>query len=578
MSNEAVATPRRWHWLRTRFALRHLLRPGNLIPLACVVLVAYLGLVPVGYLLWGTFYDGASITLRFFGEAYSAFGLAEMFGNSLVFAVGSTLISLVIGVTLAYLTVRTDVPCKSLLFAASLVPLIIPGILHTISWIFLLSPRIGIVNSWLEPIFGTAPLNIFSIWGMVFVQGLHNSPLVFLLMFAAFRSMDPALEESALMSGSKLPTVLRRVTLPLVRPALYTSILIMMVQGLESFEVPALLGIPEGIWLFTSRIWLALGEFPPNYGQAGALSITLLVITTIGVFWQSRLQRQATAFQTVTGKGFRPRPMELGRWRIPALILVVVYFGIAVILPLATLLYASLIPFYASPSAESFSQLTLQHYAYVMRSGASVRAAINSFVLATGSATAVMLVMAVIAWIVVRTRLSGRWILDNLTFLPFAVPGLVLGVALLYIYLRFPLPIYGTLWILAIAYFTKSMPLGMRYASASMYQISSELEESAHASGATWWQTFRRINVPLLFPGLLAGWIYLVMGLVRELSSSILLYSPGNEVLAIRIWEMWENGELNELAALGIVMVVLLVILVTAARRLGSRVGVSDTF
>jgi iron(III) transport system permease protein len=205
-----------------------------------------------------------------------------------------------------------------------------------------------------------------------------------------------------------------------------------------------------------------------------------------------------------------------------------------------------------------------------------LRALKNSFMLGIGSATVVMLVMAVVAWVVVRTRLKGRWLIDNLAFLPLTIPGLVLGVALLFVYLRLPLPIYGTLWILFIAYFTRYMPYGMRYATTSMYQISGELEESAKVSGASWWQSFRRIMLPLLVPGLVAGWIYIVTVSVRELSSSILLYSPGNEVLSILIFEQWVNGQTNELAALGVIMVISLVVLVFLASRLGARIGVKE--
>jgi iron(III) transport system permease protein len=187
-----------------------------------------------------------------------------------------------------------------------------------------------------------------------------------------------------------------------------------------------------------------------------------------------------------------------------------------------------------------------------------------------------MFFMAIASWLVVRTKLKGRWLVDSLSFSPLAIPGLVMGVALLFVYLRFPLPIYGSLWILFIAYCTRYMPYGMRYASGSMYQISGELEESAQTSGASWWQTFRRVNLPLLMPGLIAGWIYIVLVSFRELSSSILLYSPGNEVLSILIWEQWENGQFTQLAALGMVMVVTLVILVVVAARLGAKIGVKE--
>jgi iron(III) transport system permease protein len=555
---------------------RRVFSARNLIILGVVLVIGYLALVPLGYLLWGTFFDSEGFTLKFFGEAYSAVGLSEMMVNSLTFALGSTLVSVVVGTLLAYLIVRTDVPFKPLLMAASLVPLILPGILHTIAWILLASPRVGVYNKILEPVLGAGTINIFSLGGMILVEGLHLAPLVFLLMVAAFRSMDPALEESALLSGAKLPTVFRRITMPLVRPAMYAAILITVVRTLEAFEVPALLGMPEGIWVFTSRIWRVLNTYPPEYGQAGAYAMSLLILTSFGVFWHSRLAKRAKSFQTVTGKGFRPRPMELGRWRWPATAVIVFYFVFAVAAPMLILIYASTQKFYSVPSLNTLTNLTAENYSYTFSNPGTLIALKNSFMLGIGSATLVMLFMAVAAWLVVRTKLPGRWMVDNLAFLPLVIPGLVMGVALLFVYLRFPIPIYGTIWILLLAYVTRYMPYGMRYSSSSMYQISGELEESAQTSGASWAQSFRRVVLPLLVPGLVAGWIYILTVSVRELSSSILLYSPGNEVLAIRIWEQYQNGQFTELAALGVVMVVTLVLLVALAYKLGAKIGVKE--
>lgn len=553
---------------------KDLLRPQNLIVLAGIILVGWLAVVPLGYLLWATFYNGETLTLEFFYEAYSAAGLTEMAFNSFMFAVGSTVLSVVIGTGLAYLCVRTDVPLKPLVFGASLVPLIIPGILYTISWIFLLSPRIGLINSMLAPIFGPGAFDVFSLGGMILVEGLHSSPLAFLFMFAAFRSMDPSLEESALMAGARLTGVLRRVTIPLTRPALYAAILVMGVRAIESFEVPALLGLPSNIYVFTSRIWRSLDQFPPSFGEAGAIALLLLLVTSLGLFWQSKLSNRDKQFQTISGKGFRPHPMELGKARWPFAILILVYFVFAVVMPILVLLYASVQPFYSVPTVETLTNWTFDNYRDVFDSNIVQRATINSLLLGVGSATAVMFVMSIIAWVVVRTKLRGRLALDNLAFLPMSIPGLVMGVSLLFVYLRFPIPVYGTIWILFIAYFTRYMPYGMRYSSTSMYQISGELEESAQTSGASWWQTFRRIYLPLLMPGLLAGWTYIVMVSFRELSSSILLYSPGSEVLSVLIFSQWENGQFTQLSALGVMMILILVVVVAIAQRLGAKVGV----
>jgi len=304
--------------------------------------------------------------------------------------------------------------------------------------------------------------------------------------------------------------------------------------------------------------------------------MSLLVLTSIGVFFQSRLSKRGRAFQTITGKGFRPHPVRLGAWRLPATALIVVYFLVAVVLPLLVLFYASTQQFYSPPSHETLSHMSLANYPHEWRDPVIRHAVINSLYVGLGAATAVMFLAAIASWVVVRTRLRGRWLIDNLAFMPLTIPGLVLGVALLTIYLRVPIGIYGTLWILFMAYMTRYMPYGMRYASTSMFQIGRELEESAQMSGAGWWHTFRRVVLPLLTPGLVAGWIYIVIVSFRELGSSVLLYSPGKEVLSIVIWEQWRDGLLTEVAALGVMLIGALIVLVAVAYKLGARIGVKE--
>jgi iron(III) transport system permease protein len=553
--------------------VRSLLTLKLLIVAGVAVLIGYLALVPLYYLLYGTFFDANGFTLGAFARAYTADGIGELITNSLLFAIGAAILSLVVGTALAYLNVRTDVPFKPLFFAASMIPLIIPGILYTISWIFLASPDIGLLNAFLEPLVGPGFFDIFTIWGMIWVEGLHLSPIVFLLMVAAFRSMDPSLEESALMSGASRWTTFLKITVPLVRPAIVASILVMTVRSLESFEVPALLGLQNGIYVFTSQIYFTLRSYPPDLAGAGALAVGLLVIAVLGVILSNRVGRNSKDYQTVTGKGFRPRAMELGRFRWVAGGLIILYFVATVLAPLAVLLYTSLLKFYVAPSAEAFRTMTLDNYRELAGLSSAGTALKNSLILGLGSATVVMLFMSVAAWIVVRSKIRFRGLLDQLAFVPLVIPGLVLGLGISFVYLRSPIPIYGTIFILLIAYCTRYMPYGMRYAVTSMHQISAELEESAQVSGASWWQTFRRVLLPLLSPGLVAGFIYILTVSFRELSSSILLYSPGNEVLSILIFEQFENGSFTILAALGVVMVLTLVVLVTVAYKVGAKVG-----
>ncbi|HEX8931172.1 MAG TPA: iron ABC transporter permease [Actinomycetota bacterium] len=555
---------------------RELATPRTLLVGGVLVIVGYLAVVPLAYLLHDTFTGPAGFSLGAFTRAYTANSQAgRMMLNSVEFAVGSGALALALGTLLAYVQVRTDTPLKGLFFAASLVPLIIPGILYAASWIFLADPRIGLINAVLfKPVLGHGLFNTFSMWGMIWVQGLHLAPIAFLLMAAAFRSMDPALEEAALMAGAPRHVLLRRITMPLVRPAIVSAILLMFVQSLESFEVPGLLGLQNGIYVFTSRIYFVLRQFPIDYGAAGAYALGLLAFAIAGVALSGWLSRNARGYQTVTGKAFRPRPMELGRARPVVGGLVVLYFAVAVVLPVAVLVYASLLKFYSAPSLESLRTMSLANYRTVLHTPLAITALRNSVILGIGAATVVMFLTAVASWVVVRTRAMGRRLLDMVAFTPLVVPGLVLGLALSFVYLRTALPIYGTLWILLIAYSTRYLPYGMRYASAAMSQTSGELEESAHVCGASWWQTFRRVLLPLASSGILAGWVYILVVSFRELSSSILLYSPGKEVLSILIWEQFENGQFTTLAAIGVCMVAILVLLVLLAYRFGARFGV----
>jgi iron(III) transport system permease protein len=561
---------------RLAAAARELATPRTLLVGGVLVIVGYLAVVPLVYLLHDTFTGPAGFSLGAFTRAYTANSQAgRMMLNSVEFAVGSGALALALGTLLAYVQVRTDAPLKGLFFAASLVPLIIPGILYAASWIFLADPRIGLINAVLfKPVLGHGLFNTFSMWGMIWVQGLHLAPIAFLLMAAAFRSMDPALEEAALMAGAPRHVLLRRITMPLVRPAIVSAILLMFVQSLESFEVPGLLGLQNGIYVFTSRIYFVLRQFPIDYGAAGAYALGLLAFAIAGVALSGWLSRNARGYQTVTGKAFRPRPMELGRARPVVGGLVVLYFAIAVVLPVAVLVYASLLRFYSAPSLESLRTISLANYRTVLHTPLAITALRNSVILGIGAATVVMFLTAVASWVVVRTRAMGRRLLDMVAFTPLVVPGLVLGLALSFVYLRTALPIYGTLWILLIAYSTRYLPYGMRYASAAMSQTSGELEESAHVCGASWWQTFRRVLLPLASSGILAGWVYILVVSFRELSSSILLYSPGKEVLSILIWEQFENGQFTTLAAIGVCMVAILVLLVLLAYRFGARFGV----
>jgi iron(III) transport system permease protein len=549
-----------------------------------VALVVWLALIPLGFLLWQSFLTPqtatvpARYTLDNYRTAYLSAETARLFFNSVTFAVGTAALSLVLGTALAWMNERTNTPFKKLFFSLSLIPLVIPGILFAVSWIMLASPKIGIINKALQGLFNTETvfLDIYTMAGMIWVDGLHYSPMAFLLMTAAFRSMDPSLEESALMSGASVPQIARRITWKLAWPAAAGSLLILLVRAIESFETPALIGLPVGIHVYTSSIYQAIHQYPSQVGLASAYAVTLLLITSVGIYLQSRLSRQGSRFSTVTGKGFRPRTIDLGSWRYLTASLFILYFVVIVLLPFLVLVWSSLQRFYSVPSWAALSRISLASYRTVLDYPAFAQTVRNSLFLAFATATLIMLLSAVISWIVVRTRLPGRWLLDNLASLPLVFPGLVLGLSIMICYLYIDIGVYGTIWIMLIAYLTRFMPYGMRYNSTSMMQIHKELEESASMSGASWAMTFRRVILPLLKPGLLAGWIYVLIVSIRELSSSILLYSPGTEVVSVMIWELWQNGQYVELSALGVMLIILLFCLVMLAQLVGKRFGIAE--
>jgi iron(III) transport system permease protein len=549
-----------------------------------VLLVAWLALVPLVFLLWQSFLTPqtatvpARYTLDNFRTAYFSAETFRLFFNSIEFALGAAALSLGLGTALAWMNERTNTPFKKLFFGLSIIPLVIPSILFTVSWIMLASPKIGIVNNVLQGLFGTDTVfvNIYTMAGMIWVDGLHYSPMAFLLMTAAFRSMDPSLEESALMSGASVLQIARRITWKLAWPAAAGSLLILIVRSIESFEVPALLGLPVGIHVYTSSIYQAIHQYPSQVGLASAYAVTLLLITSIGIYLQSRLSSQGAKFSTVTGKGFRPRTIDLGGWRYLAAALFILYFIVIVLLPFLVLVWSSLQRFYSPPSWAALHRITFASYRTILDYPGFASTVRNSLFLAFTTATLIMVLSAVITWVVVRTKIPGRWLLDNLASLPLVFPGLVLGLSIMIFYLYFDIGVYGTIWIMLIAYVTRFLPYGMRYNTTSMMQIHKELEESAAMSGASWGMTFRRVLLPLLKPGLLAGWIYVLIVSIRELSSSILLYSPGTEVVSVMIWELWQNGQYVELSALGVMLIITLFCLVMLAQLVGKRFGIAE--
>lgn len=545
-----------------------------------VVLLAYFALTPLLMLFYSSLSDAppgtvGNLTLANYARAYLDPEFYPLFWNTLKFALGSALLSFFLGSFLAWICERTNAPLRGVIATLVLVLFIVPGILETVAWILLLSPQIGLINLALRKLLALPELslNVYSFAGMIWAESMNLYPLVFLLMSAAFRSQDTAMEEASLTCGAGNFTTLRRITLRLVTPAILSVLLITFIRAVESFEVPALIGARAEIFVFTTKIYGALQRLRPQYGVAGAYSLILLLFSTIGVFVYFRLTKAAEKFATITGKGYRPRRIDLGGWKYLASLSCIVILAVTAVLPVMNLVWSSLTPYMAVPSSEMLPLLSSKSYRDLFHFPFARKAFTNSLVLSFASATAVMLITSCIAWITVKSRLKGRFLIDNLAFLPIAIPGIVLGVSVLVFYLTVPIPIYGTLWILLIAYMTKYLPYGIRTASASMIQIGKELEEASMVSGASWLQTFGKIVLPLLMPGFVAGWIYIAVVSLRELSTSILLYTQHSIVLSILVFDLWESGLYSSVSALGVLMVLFLIVVAWAARRIGARIG-----
>jgi iron(III) transport system permease protein len=375
------------------------------------------------------------------------------------------------------------------------------------------------------------------------------------------------------MSGANTFQMLRRITMRLIMPISASVLLLMFVRSLEAFEVPAIIGIPARTFVYTSEIYQAFTDFPPDYGRGSALAVGLLLLSIIGVWLYIRTTRNSERYQTVTGKAFRPKRFELGHWRWVAAAFLLVYFTFVVLMPFLVIFWVSFMPYFAPPSLQNLGLATLSNYQLLAGYDRFHSAAINSVILAVLAASVTVLITAVISWIVYRSKLPGRQALDFLAFLPIAIPGLVLGMGLIIFYVTFPVPIYGTIWVLLIAYTTKYLPYGMRSASGSIVQIHRELEEAGAMSGASWWQSFWYITMPLLRAGLVAGWIYIAIVSFREFSTSILLATGQSQVLSILVFTMFEQGQTTEVAAIGVFMIATILGIVAIFYRLTGRFG-----
>ena len=538
--------------------------------------VSLIILYPVLMLLYGSFRSAPPgeigfFTLQNYLEAYSDPKTYKLFLNTFLIVGSQTLLSAIIAIFFAWVVTRTDTPCRGLITLFMVIPFFIPAILEVLAWALLLSPRTGLLNIFFTWLFDLKepPFNIYSLGGLIWTWTITSGPTKFLLIVGAFRAMDTALEEAALISGSSRLGVFFRVTLPLMAPTILGASLLTFIRGMESFELPVILGLPAGIFVFTNQIYEALEfGYPPKYGLATALAVTLFGMTALLVLLQGKLL-SGKSFAVITGKGYRPTLTELGPWKYATFGFCLLYFIGATVLPLSQLIIGSFLKIFGLYEWDS---LTLEHYRIVLSDPLVWRSMKNSFLIAGIAAFVTMVLSFLVAYVVTKTDFFAKKTLDYISWIPWTIPGLVLGLGMLWAYIRLPYPldIYGTVWILFLAFMTNGIPLGVRVASGGLAQIGNELEESAWVHGASWLYTFRTITLKLMTPIFLAGMLILFVNFTRALGSVILLSGHGTELLAVTIFLYWQRGEPGTVSALSLMLLVMIVLPLIVVRLLGA--------
>lgn len=494
------------------------------------------------------------LTLAHFLRLFTNADILISLWNSLVFSVLSTIVALAFGGTLAWLVERTNTRLKVLAYMTTIISLGTPYILYVSAWLYLLG-RAGPLNDIYRNLTGSSDvlLNPYTMTGMVLIEGFLWSPLVFLLLSSTFRAANADLEEAARMSGANVFQTVWHVSVKMATPAILALALFVFIRAIEAFEVPALVGLPGGVDVLTTDVYKSIkNSIPPDLGYASAYSVVLLATVGVLLHFYGKLSKNASRYSTVTGKGFRPRQFDLGRHRWIGSALILFNFTIVLLLPLLALIWVALQPFARSMRFEYIAQAGLENFTAVFQSPYYLTLSLNTLAIGAMAATAAIVLTFFVGWLSARRRPGGA-LLDQLATTPLVFPGVVMGVAFLMVFLAVPLPIYGTIWALTIAYIVRYLPYGLRYSYAGVLQIHKELEEAAGVAGAGPMSTLRQIVAPLLSPALISGWLFIFLIATKELAVAALLAGPNSQVVALGMFDLWVNGQAGELAAFGLI-------------------------
>ena len=533
--------------------------------LAIYAALAITVLYPLGTVLVQAFSAGVGQNAGKIRQVFTTPGIVDAIVNTVIIGALTVVLAGSIGVTLAWLNARSNMPLKRVLDPLNMIPFYLSSVVGALSWQVIAAPRTGLINSLLAPLFGAPPFDIYSVGGIALVLGLFYAPYVYLFTLGSLQSMDPALEDSARMSGASKLTTALRITLPLSAPAIVSACILVFVTAMGIFGVPLVLGVPGNVHTLSTLIYRSINEYPPDFATAAILSSALFAFTALLMVGQILLLR-GRRFTTVTGKGYRPRPVDLGRWRWAAVAVNVLYL-VFVIGPFVALLLVSFQD--AWTGAFDLARLTLANYHKVLFvDDTARRGLLNSLVISTIGATLAVGACVAMALAIHRTRLPGRSAIAPLAMVPVTVPGIVLGLGFLAAIAATPL--YGTLWIIMIAYIVHYLPTGLRNSESLVQSISHELDEAARMSGATWWRAMSRIVVPLAAPGMISLWLLLFVTYIREVSASMMLFTYGTETMSIALINIMEYEPYGVSGAFGVVQTLLVLACVVAVRQAAS--------
>jgi len=559
---------------------------ANWAVLALFALVAYLVGAPLCGLIFGSLTDTPPgepphFTLDTLIDAYGDPDHLVSLVNSLVFATLTATLVLAIGAALAWAAARTDAAVRRFVDLFALAPMLIPSVLFVAGWVLLLGPKNGLINLFCVAYLGFAapPFDVYSFSGMVWVATLQEIPLAFLWLWPAFRALNPDLEEAALIAGAGPGRVLWRISLPLLRPALISAWIIFFVYALGALMVPLMIGLPARIILYSTEIYLAAQRVPSDLNLASAYSLIILATTAFGVHAYRRATRDTARFATVTGKAFRPRIAPLGVWRLPVTAGAVLVLFLSAGLPMLVLAWNAFLPYPQAPSPQSLDLLTLKNFSIALAYGPAVQALMTSLWLGFVAGLLATVLGALIAWCTQRLRRPALMIaaLDQLATAPIAAPGMIVGVSLLWVYLLLPLPIYGTPWLLLIAYVTLHLPYAVRICASGIAQLHTELEEGGRVAGGSWLFVFRRVVLPLMATSFLSSLLYVGLRSFREYAASIFLTAPGTQVFSVLVLDMWDTGNFGMISAYATMVMVLLTAIIGVfswlMRRIGTRLA-----